>query len=243
MRRTPVIAILLVTFGCQTPAPTEPNVLAQLRDDLARLESQFERSDMQTQALTQDSSERLTGMVTDLATSIDSLHAHVASSCAVSVNSNECDAQTQRVVVTDDKMLLGETEYVWMDPPGFQLDARIDTGADSSSLHATDITEFERDGDNWTRFDMSFNDLSVTIERPVLKYVRVFQQSDREGTRRPVVEMRVFLGDIQDTYEFTLADRSHLQHAVILGRNFLKDVALVDVSRQFVQPVFDPSQR
>ena len=58
------------------------------------------------------------------------------------------------------------------------------------------------------RFDVLFEDLSVTIERPIIKYVRVFQQSDKEGTRRAVVAMRIFLGDLQDTYEFTLADRS-----------------------------------
>jgi hypothetical protein len=51
-----------------------------------------------------------------------------------------------------------------------------------------------------------------------------------------VVALRIALGDVQDTFEFTLADRSHLENEILLGRNFLKDVALVDVGRQFVQP-------
>ena len=62
------------------------------------------------------------------------------------------------------------------------------------------------------------------------------QQADPSGSRRPVVEMRVQLGEIQDTFEFTLADRSHLENEIILGRNFLADVTLVDVGQQFIQP-------
>ena len=43
------------------------------------------------------------------------------------------------------------------------------------------------------------------------------------------------LGDVEDVFEFTLADRSHLDYEMLLGRNFLTDVALVDVSRKFIQ--------
>ena len=141
------------------------------------------------------------------------------------------------VVLHDQRMVVGEVERVRVEPPGFITSARIDTGAQSSSLHAQNITEFERDGDDWVRFDVIDKDLNVTIERPVEKYVRVFQQSDKDGSRRPVVKMRILIGNVRDTFEFTLADRSHLQHNMILGRNFLTDIALVDVGRQYVQPL------
>jgi hypothetical protein len=70
----------------------------------------------------------------------------------------------------------------------------------------------------------------------VVRHARVIQQADPKGSRRPVVEMRVRLGELQDTFEFTLADRSHLENEMILGRNFLADVTLVDVGRRFIQP-------
>ena len=56
-----------------------------------------------------------------------------------------------------------------------------------------------------------------------------------------MVRLRVALGDIQDTFDFTLANRAHLDQEMLLGRNFLKDVALVDVGRQFVQPARRPA--
>jgi hypothetical protein len=44
------------------------------------------------------------------------------------------------------------------------------------------------------------------------------------------------IGDLKEKTEFTLADRTHLTYPLLLGRSFFKDVAVVDVSRKFVQP-------
>jgi outer membrane murein-binding lipoprotein Lpp len=143
----------------------------------------------------------------------------------------------ERVVVSNDKMLVGELENVFIDPPGVYVVARMDTGATSSSLNAEELVPFERDGEDWIRFNMILpKNESVTLERRIIRFARVIQQADPKGSRRPVVAMRVRLGEVQDTFEFTLADRSHLENEIILGRNFLADVTLVDVGRQFIQP-------
>ena len=117
----------------------------------------------------------------------------------------------------------------------------METGANSSSLHAENLVPFERDGEDWVRFDMIVNEEeTITVEERIIRHVRVVQQADPEGSRRPVVGLRVRIGEIQDTFEFTLADRSHLENEFILGRNFLADVTLVDVGRQFIQPRYSP---
>lgn len=153
---------------------------------------------------------------------------------------SEPKCATQTVEMNADRLVVGELERVRIEPPGIVTVARIDTGAQSSSLHAENVTEFERDGDDWVRFDILDEDQNVTIERPVEKYVRVIQQSDKEGTRRAVVRLRLLIGNVSDSFEFTLADRSHLENVMILGRNFLTDIAVVDVGRQFVQPLANP---
>lgn len=144
------------------------------------------------------------------------------------------------VIVQSDKLLLGELETVWIEPPGIPLVARMDTGATSSSLHAENLREFERDGEDWVRFSLIVSEQSIDVEQRIVRHARVIQQADPSGSRRPVVQMRIRIGNVYETFDFTLADRSHLQNEMILGRNFLTDTALVDVGRQFIQPVYKP---
>jgi hypothetical protein len=40
--------------------------------------------------------------------------------------------------------------------------------------------------------------------------------------------------------EFTLTDRSQMTYPILLGREFLRDVILIDVSRQFIHPKYIP---
>lgn len=153
------------------------------------------------------------------------------------VDANKCpESGTQVVIKNSGKMVVGELERVWIDQPGVEIVARIDTGASSSSVHAANLEEFERDGEEWVRFEWQLKERIITTERPVVRYVRVIQQADPKGTRRPVVNMFVQMGDVEDNFDFTLADRAHLEYQIILGRNFLTDVALVDVGQKFVQP-------
>ena len=131
-------------------------------------------------------------------------------------------------------LVVGVAETVTIDPPGARVKARIDTGAEISSLHASNIIPFERDGERWVRFDFSANDdgKTVTIERPLVRKVKIKRQ-DADSARRKVVEMRVRLGDIDEQIEVTLSDRSDFSYPMLIGRNFLTDNAVVDVSKSF----------
>ncbi len=211
--------------------------LAELTDQLDRSEQALNAQNASDRAHTAQLAVQMAGLNAQLHALPDSLDLVCPQQ---TVPETECE-EVARVIVSNDKMLVGELEYLFIDPPGVTAVARIDTGATSSSLHAENLVPFERDGEDWVRFDMMIGETeSVTVERKILRHVRVVQQADPEGSRRPVVAMRVRLGEIQDTFEFTLADRSHLENELILGRNFLADVTLVDVGRQFIQPRYSP---
>ena len=129
------------------------------------------------------------------------------------------------------KPVLGEYELVTVAPPGFKYLSRIDTGATSTAIHATDITRFERDGQKWVRFDLTNPDdqLTVTLERRLIRRIRIKQTEDLLD-RRLIVMMNLQLGKIERQVEVSLTDRSKMEFPLLIGRNFLLDTAVVDVS-------------
>jgi hypothetical protein len=130
--------------------------------------------------------------------------------------------------------VLGEIERVLVDPPSLVLEARLDTGATGSTIDARNAREFERDGKTWVKFTLvdPAKGTPTEISRPVVRSTVVKGSS----TKRYVVTLHVRLGEIAQFTEFALADRSGQGHPVILGRNFLRDQAVVDVSRRFTLP-------
>lgn len=133
------------------------------------------------------------------------------------------------------KVIVGELEKFYLAGPGLVYDARIDSGAETSSLDARNITRFERDGNNWVRFDVPVpeTDKFVTMEKEISRRVKVIQSSADEADRRVVVELQFAIGDHQQVAEFTLTNRGHLTHNVLIGRNILRDVMLIDVGKEF----------
>lgn len=131
--------------------------------------------------------------------------------------------------------VIGAVERVEVDETGLVVNARVDTGAKTSSMNAQDLVDFERDGKSWVRFvfDPGDNKPAVTIEKPVERRVRIKQQND-DSQRRYVVEMRLRLGEIEDIVEVSLSDRSAFEYPILIGRNFLTDNAVVDVAKQFI---------
>ncbi len=143
-------------------------------------------------------------------------------------------------VLSDEKLVVGETERVTIEPQGLRYHARIDTGASLSTLHATHLTYFERDGERWIRFQIDHPqaDKSVTLEKPVVRKVVIRDVKSSEllardaADRRPVIKLTIALGPLRRLVEVTLTDRSRMEYPVLIGRNFLLDSAIVDVSRR-----------
>lgn len=139
-------------------------------------------------------------------------------------------------------VIVGQLERFYLPDPGMVHVARIDSGAETSSIDARNITRFERDGSNWVRFDIPMPDTDdlVTLEREVSRRVRIIQASTDETDNRVVVELQFMIGDHRQQAEFTLTSREHLSQTVLVGRNILRDVMLVDVGREFTTELPTP---
>jgi len=130
----------------------------------------------------------------------------------------------------------GWLEEVAVDGGKLRLKAKLDTGAKTSSVTASDVTELRRAGRDWVRFRIEDADERerghLVLERPVTRWVKIKRHSGA-AARRPVVELDVCLGTTARTVEVSLADRSGFNYPVLLGRNFLAGTALVDAGRTY----------
>jgi hypothetical protein len=142
------------------------------------------------------------------------------------------------------KMVIGGLEEVWLPDLDFALTARIDTGAETSSLDARNIELFERDGKRWVRFEIlnPRTGESVLMKRRHRRTVGIIQSGNAEAKRRPVVNMAIVIGSVSQKAEFTLSDRSHSSYQALIGRSILKDVMVVDVSKKNIAPKILPDE-
>lgn len=110
--------------------------------------------------------------------------------------------------------------------------AKLDTGADNSSLNAPDYEIFDKDDEEWVRFTVTNqDDMEYTFEKKIVREARIRSAS---GTnRRPVVKMDVCVGEVLRSVEVNLADRSDLSYQMLIGRSYLKDRILVDSGEEF----------
>ncbi|WP_177170414.1 ATP-dependent zinc protease family protein [Nitrosomonas marina] len=159
-------------------------------------------------------------------------------------NTSKNTSTSQNKAVKDDITILGGLEYVYLDPPGINLSARIDTGAQTSSLNALDMVEFERDGKPYIKFNIIDPETKEKLEltRRIRGYTKI-KKHKTESQRRPIVQLRVKLGNLDEQISFTLIDRSKFDQQVLIGRNFLRDLAVVDVSKEFTKPKTTPNTK
>ncbi len=127
--------------------------------------------------------------------------------------------------------VIGWIEPVAVTNGAFMLDAKIDTGADVSSLDVDDLRIERRDGKDWAVFAVRRSTgASVRIERRVERYARVKRLAGG-AQRRPVVQLMLCLGSVRAAAEVNLVDRESMRYPMLVGRRFLKGRFLVDSAR------------
>jgi hypothetical protein len=107
---------------------------------------------------------------------------------------------------------------------------KIDTGASTSSLHATDIETFERDGEQWVRFTAHLGTVVQLRHRRCeapLVTMKTIKSSNGHAQVRYVISTTLALGDRVWRVQFTLACRKSMRYRLLLGSKALIDGQLV----------------
>ncbi len=138
----------------------------------------------------------------------------------------------------DDKVF-GWVERATIEPWGVAVKAKLDSGALTSSLDAREIETFEREGEEWVRFRLKLEDtasgeaFTEQLELPLYRDLRVRGAGGRD--ERPVVLMKVCLGDTVYEEQFSLRDREEMNYPLLLGRRTISHLGLLDVRETFLQ--------
>lgn len=129
----------------------------------------------------------------------------------------------------------GWVEQVYLLPYKTKFDAKLDTGAKNSSLHAKDISYFERDGARWVKFTVPLKKQALTFERPLYDYSKIKLRATTHSVvgktyiKRPEVLMTLCIGNQKAQIVVNLADRKRFLYPMLIGRETLIELnALVD---------------
>ncbi len=146
-----------------------------------------------------------------------------------------CTSHSPKIEADRGLPVYGYIEDVYVESDDLKLPAKLDSGADTSSMNALDLTELERDGKEWVRFHIIHpqTEEQVVFEKRVVRWSTI-KRHHAESVRRPVVLMKVKIGNNDFIRsEFSLTDRSTFEYQVLLGRNYLNGIALIDVSKKY----------
>jgi len=135
------------------------------------------------------------------------------------------------------KTILGWRE--WIGLPALQvgaIKAKIDTGANTSSLHAFEIERYRRHGKDFVRFQIHPIQRSIrkTIQASApLLGMRAVRSSNGVQSERPVIQTEMEIFDQQWMIELTLANRDQMGFRMLLGREALRGRFLIDVGASY----------
>lgn len=132
-------------------------------------------------------------------------------------------------------IVIGSTDHI--DLPGFgifDLPCKIDTGAQTSSIHCERFRIVEKDGVEYLTFkllDKRFKDM----ERKTFRFRDFKEKKIRSSFGdiefRYAVKSTIILFGAEYKITFTLSNRGSMQYPVLIGKRFLKHKFLVDVSQ------------
>lgn len=131
---------------------------------------------------------------------------------------------TGSLMAQNSPQIYGFVEKIAFPDKDFTVSAKLDTGAKSASLNATNITEVNVKGVPYLRFTVPTKTGNYTFECEYKGRVKI-KVRDGEGIlphepiKRPVVLVTLQLGDKTRTIKVNLTNRKRFLYPLLLGRD------------------------
>ena len=136
----------------------------------------------------------------------------------------------------NNKKIVGRREIISiLDLELYDLDAKVDTGADSNALHCDHIEiDEEKQTVSFTLLDEiheAYHGKRMTF--PLYKTKKV-KSSNGQVQLRPAIRVSVKFFGKKYKSVISLTNRADMKFPMLLGRRFLKDKFLVDVAKEYL---------
>lgn len=131
------------------------------------------------------------------------------------------------LMAKDDVYTYGYVEKITLVDKNLTLSAKLDTGAKSASLNATNISKIDINGVPYLRFTVPTKEKEYLFECPYLGKVKIKARANEVNSnstaaapiKRPVVLLQMQLGDKVKTIRVNLTNRKRFIYPVLLGRD------------------------
>lgn len=130
---------------------------------------------------------------------------------------------------------LGWAELVDVEALGLiGVRAKIDTGARTSALHATDIEPYSEIGEDRVRFrsETGPDAEHIWCTAPLVEQ-RCVTSSNGVEEMRYIIDVRISLAGISVPVQLSLTDRTPMAFPMLIGRTALKRHFIVNVARKY----------
>jgi hypothetical protein len=139
------------------------------------------------------------------------------------------------------KMVIGRLETMSLpDLTINSLNVRVDTGAQTSSLHVDNIKQITIGGKPAVSFDIhpdSHDVSNVTQCEALIDDIRKVKSSNGSSEQRYIIKTKACLGDLIWPIKISLTNRSDMTYLMLLGREALGDKFYIDPSSVFLSSI------
>ncbi|RAP37496.1 hypothetical protein B1207_04800 [Legionella quinlivanii] len=144
------------------------------------------------------------------------------------------------LMAAEKKIVYGYVEKALLVDKNLTVSAKLDTGAKSASLSAINIQPIIKDGKQYLQFTVPSKQGNVDFIAEYLGKVRIKVRAGEhlagklEPIRRPVVLMRIRMGNVEQQIPVNLTNRKRFIYPLLLGRDAINAFSgLVDPSSAF----------
>ena len=129
---------------------------------------------------------------------------------------------------------IGWREWIYLPKyDDFAIKAKVDTGARTSALHATQIKEYDKNGKTMVSFRLHQSNKHIDISTHLIRYVKI-TSSFGNSEVRPLIRLKIRLGERSWFTEVTLTKRTRMTYPMLIGRNTLMKKYLIHSHKSYL---------